>query len=118
MGELGLSMYPTYNGFQRWRRGGVDAIPLRRRRRPLAPKPPSTFSELRWAMETKLAAPTGRQRYRQRSPLVEGTISQLKRRGEVRRFVRRGLPAVRSEWALRATVHNLRKLRVAMAAPI
>lgn len=109
--ELRMGMGPTHTAYHRWLQGGVDAIPVRRRRRPKPPKPPSRFQELRWAMEEKLAQPHNQDRYRQRAPLVEGTISQLKRRGDVWRFRRRGLAAVRSEWAMRATVHNLRKLR-------
>ena len=49
----------------------------------------------------------GRARYRLRRQTVEPRIGQIKHVLGLRRFVRRGLEAVRTEWALACTAVNV-----------
>jgi transposase len=73
------------------------------RRRDLPPTPAV-------AMVAKLATPRGRRLYKKRSASVEPVFGQTKHNRGVRRFSRRGLSAVDSEWKLVAATHNLLKL--------
>lgn len=60
-------------------------------------------------MERKLLTKRGREVYRTRGPVVEGTFGQQVMRG-LTAFGLRGLNAVRVEWSLWCTTHNLLKL--------
>jgi transposase len=111
--ELGLSPEPAHRGYHAWRRGGPDAIPVRRRRRTRAP---SLATRARRAMDTKLAEPAQRALYKLRGPLVEGPFGQLKHNRGIRWFSRRGLSAVDSEWKFHGLVHNVLKLHTALVA--
>lgn len=71
-------------------------------------RPPSDLSP-RDLMERKLLTQRGRKAYRTRGPVVEGTFGQQVMRGLVA-FSLRGLEAVRAEWSLWCTTHNLLKL--------
>ncbi len=62
------------------------------------------------AMEHRLRTPDGAQAYAQRSHTVEPVFADHKQNRGWQRFRRRGLDAVRSEWALMNTSHNLAKL--------
>jgi hypothetical protein len=57
-----------------------------------------------------LATPAGKRLYRRRAELVEPVFAHTKHTRAITRFSRRGLPAVRAEWRLIATTHNLLKL--------
>jgi transposase len=57
-----------------------------------------------------MATPEAKARYRQRKELPEPAFGILKEQQGARRFLRRGLAAVRSEWLLLATTFNLRTL--------
>jgi len=61
-------------------------------------------------MDTKLADPINAQRYRQRQRAIEPVFGNIKANLGYRRFVRRGLNAVTSEWRLTCASHNLLKL--------
>ena len=61
-------------------------------------------------MERKLLTRRGRRLYRLRGMTVEPVLGQVKEGQGCRRFMRRGLPAVQSEWSLMGTTHNLLKL--------
>jgi hypothetical protein len=57
-----------------------------------------------------LATDHGASLYRQRQAIVEPVFGQIKANRGADRFLRRGRSAVRSEWRLLATTHNLLKL--------
>lgn len=62
------------------------------------------------AMEHRLRTPEGAAEYSKRSHTVEPVFGDIKENSGYRRFRRRGLAAVRSEWALISLSHNLAKL--------
>jgi transposase len=62
------------------------------------------------AMDAKLRHAGRRSRYRLRKQIVEPVFGQIKAARGFRQFLLRGFDAVRSEWALLCTVHNLTKL--------
>jgi transposase len=70
----------------------------------------------RRAMDAKLAEPTNAERYRWRQQSIEPVFGNVKANLGYRRFTRRGLNAVNSEWRLICTSHNLLKLRRATLA--
>jgi transposase len=70
----------------------------------------------RKTMEDKLKQPEHADRYRKRSTSIEPIFGNIKGNLGYRRFARRGLPAVHSEWRLMCTVHNLLKLQQAAPA--
>lgn len=76
---------------------------LRRRRRGL---PPTN----REAMIAKLDTGRGRLLYKKRSASVEPVFAQIKHNRGIRKFSRRGVAAVNSEWQLITATHNLLKL--------
>ena len=61
-------------------------------------------------MEHLLRTPQGHAAYKQRSQLIEPVFGDRKHNRHVRRFRRRGLDAVRSEWAFINLAGNLLKL--------
>jgi hypothetical protein len=67
-------------------------------------------------MDTKLAEPQNAALYRQRQHTIEPVFGNVKANLGYRRFTRRGLDAVNSEWRLMCTSHNLLKLRRAQLA--
>lgn len=71
--------------------------------------PPEAASPLD-AMEHRLRTPQGAQAYARRSHTVEPVFADHKENRGWRTFRRRGLPAVRSEWALMNLSHNIAKL--------
>ena len=71
--------------------------------------PPPDASPLD-AMEHRLRTPEGAAVYATRSHTVEPVFGHHKDIRRFRRFSRRGLPAVQSEWSLINTTHNLVKL--------
>jgi hypothetical protein len=62
------------------------------------------------AMEHRLRTEQGATSYAKRSHTVEPVFGNIKENQGYRRFMRRGLSAVRSEWALMCSAHNLLKL--------
>jgi transposase len=71
------------------------------------PPPDATPAE---QMEHLLRTPQGAAAYKQRSPLIEGIFADRKHNRQIRSFRRRGLTAVRSEWAFIHLAANLNKL--------
>lgn len=65
---------------------------------------------VRKAMDAKLAEPHNAALYRQRQHSVEPVFGNIKANLGYRRFIRRGLDAVTSEWRLICASHNLLKL--------
>ena len=62
-------------------------------------------------MDDKLAEPDNAEIYAQRSTTIEPVFGNVKHNLGYRRFARRGLPAVQSEWRLMCTIHNLLTLQ-------
>jgi transposase len=67
-------------------------------------------AQLRTQMQQRLASEPGAAAYAKRKTTVEPVFGNIKANLGFRRFSRRGLDAVRSEWRLVCTVHNLLKL--------
>ena len=61
-------------------------------------------------MEHLLRTPQGTNAYKQRSCLIEPVFGDRKHNKGIRRFRRRGLNAVRSEWAFLHLASNILKL--------
>lgn len=61
-------------------------------------------------MERKLRTQRGRAIYRTRSHTIEPVFGQIKSCRRCDRFMRRGLPACQSEWAVICATHNILKL--------
>jgi transposase len=61
-------------------------------------------------MARKLRTKKGREKYAQRKGIIEPIFGQVKQVLGFRQFSLRGLAAMRSEWRLMCTVHNLLKL--------
>ena len=70
----------------------------------------------RKTMDDKLADPENAEVYSKRSTSIEPVFGNIKGNLGYRRFTRRSLPAVQSEWRLMCTVHNLLKLQQAAPA--
>lgn len=83
-------------------RSRIDQL-LLGRKRALPPTPAMT-------MLAKLATPRGRRLYKKRGASIEPIFGNTKHNRGIRRFARRGLTAVDSEWKLIAATHNLLKL--------
>jgi transposase len=99
---------------------GVHAvIALRRYHRdePPGADPAPQRASRRWphrnVMRERLATADGKAIYKLRKQTVEPVFGQIKEARGLRRFLRRGLAAVESEWAMACTVHNLLKLQQA-----
>jgi transposase len=65
----------------------------------------------RAAMDAKLAEEANTELYKKRSYTIEPVFGNIKANLGYRRFTRRSLPAVQSEWRLICTAHNLLKLQ-------
>ncbi len=65
---------------------------------------------VRQRMEEKLVDPDNQALYRKRQTSIEPVFGNIKANRGYRRFVRRGLEAVNSEWRLICATHNLMKL--------
>jgi transposase len=61
-------------------------------------------------MERRIRTDAGKALYKKRGKTVEPVIGQIKEIQNARRCNRRGIEAVRNDWRLTCTVHNLRKL--------
>ena len=68
-------------------------------------------STARKAMDERLAEPENTEIYNKRGTSIEPVFGNIKGYLGYRRFTRRSLPAVQSEWRLMCTVHNLLKLQ-------
>jgi transposase len=90
------------------RRLGVKAERVRRLRR--AAMTPGSTEAWRRQMRARLDTEEGRALYRRRRVTVEPVFGNIKANLGFRRFTRRGIGAVRSEWRLICSTHNLLKL--------
>lgn len=116
--------YASEANFQALAEANVSAyIALRRYHHdePAEADPAPARSSQRWPqralMRERLATSEGRARYKLRKQTVEPVFGQIKAARGFRQFLRRGLPAVQSEWAMLCTVHNLLKLHQAGFQP-
>jgi transposase len=75
--------------------------------------PPPADATAEDVMRYRVRTPEGAQTYKRRSATVETVIAHLKDQAGLRRFARRGLPAVTAELHLAATVINLRRMHAA-----
>lgn len=66
--------------------------------------------EVRRSHREKMSDPETKTRYRQRFPIGEKPLGQLKHNFSFRRFSVRGQPKVEGEWSLMGTAHNLLRL--------
>ena len=113
--------YASEANFQALADANVTAyIALRRYHHDEPPEadPGPARSSNRWPqrllMRERLATSHGKARYKLRKQTVEPVFGQIKAARGFRQFLRRGLPAVQSEWAMLCTVHNLLKLQQAV----
>lgn len=74
----------------------------------------SEHDALHQAMRARCASEEGRRAYAQRKSSIEPVFGTIKSALGVRRFMRRGLPAVCAEWTLICSAFNLRKLASAI----
>ncbi len=65
------------------------------------------YEEHRERLRARMSSEQGRQKYQKRRETVEPRIGWAKRGLGVRRFLRRGLQAVTTEWTLVATAMNV-----------
>jgi len=65
------------------------------------------YEEYRERLRARMKTERGRSRYRVRGPLIEPRFGHIKRGLGVRRFMRRGLEAVRTEWSMICTAVNM-----------
>lgn len=72
--------------------------------------PPPAGATPAEAMRHRLRTPEGIARYRQRGHIAETPFGHAKHNLGFRRFSRRGLTAVTSEWTFHGLVHNLSKI--------
>ena len=61
-------------------------------------------------MRNTLSSPAGKELYRKRKQTIEPVFAHTKYNRQITRFQRRGRTAVRTEWRLLMTTHNLTKL--------
>jgi transposase len=110
--------YASEANFAALDEAGVYAvIALRRYHRDEPPDadPAPRRSSGRWphrnSMRERLFSPFGKEVYKLRKQTVEPVFGHIKEARGFRRFLRRGLAAVESEWSMACTVHNLLKLQ-------
>jgi transposase len=72
--------------------------------------PPPAESDCKRAMRAKLQTTAGHATYARRKAVVEPSFGQIKEARGFRRLLLRGTAAVRAEWALICSGHNLLKL--------
>jgi transposase len=87
------------------------------RLRPAPRGRPPTGLTRRERMARTLRTTVGRAIYARRKAIVEPVFGQIKHARGFRQFLRRGQRAVRDEWALLCTVHNILKLHTASPRP-
>lgn len=93
---------------------GVIALRRYRHDEPPDADPAPAHASKRWPhrneMRERLSRHEDKDRYKLRKQTVEPVFGQIKAARSFRQFLRRGLAAVRAEWSLVCTAHNLLKL--------
>jgi transposase len=74
------------------------------------------YQAVRETVGRRMATPEGQTVYRQRAPVVEGVIGEVKHVLGIRRFLLRGLEKVRTEWTWICTAFNLKRLMALLTA--
>lgn len=110
--EMGVSVPQAYVIRDRWQRGGAEAIPVPNQKRPSRPAPSAV---MRYRLDARLADPVNRRAYKQRGHQVETSFARIKEHQKMRQFSRRGAAAVNAEFTFGCIVHNLLRLRTALA---
>jgi len=101
---------------------GIEAYVATRRMKHSDPQPPAPCGRIhedatvKERMDRKLRTEAGRAAYAKRKQTVEPVFGQIKEARGFRRFLLRGLEAVRAEWRLICLGHNLLKLHRSAAA--
>jgi transposase len=101
---------------------GIDAYvateKMKHGERPPSPRGPiPKHATPKQRMQRKLRTKKGRETYARRKTSVEPVFGQIKDARGIRRFLLRGIEAVRAEWRLICLTHNLLKLFRARSAP-
>ena len=111
---LELLAQGSINGKEAARRLGVSDARISQLRKDATPmgQPEAWRRKMRARLDTE----EGRALYRRRKVTVEPVFGNIKANLGFRRFTRRGLGAVRSEWRLICSTHNLLKLHQARLA--
>lgn len=95
---------------------GIDAYVATGRQKHNEQRPPAPRGRIpkdatpKQRMARKLRTKKGRETYAKRKSSVEPVFGQIKDGRNIRRFLLRGIEAVRAEWRLIALTHNLLKL--------
>ena len=95
---------------------GIDAYVATGRQKHSDPTPPAPRGRIpknatpKQRMARKLRTKKGRETYSKRKSSVEPVFGQIKDGRGIRRFLLRGIEAVRAEWRLICLTHNLLKL--------
>ena len=101
MKQLGIDLYLPDNNLRHEMRTGARAEGIGRRR---------IRDPEHQRMREKLRSTAGRAQYRRRQAVVEPVFGILKEQRGMRRFRRRGLAAVTTEWMLAAIAYNLTRI--------
>ena len=72
---------------------------------------------LRDAAGRRMITAEGREIYKARAPIVEGTFAVIKHHMGIRRFLMRGLEKVRQEWNWICTAYNIKKILAMLPKP-
>jgi len=91
---------------------GFDPYIATERQRPQVPQTeaPETPATVQERMAAKVRTPEGKALYARRKVIVEPVFGQIKEARGFRRFLLRGLDAIRGEWCLICLTHNLLKI--------
>jgi transposase len=101
MKELGIDLYVPDNNLRHEMQTGKRAVGIGKNR---------IRDPEHQRMRAKLRRRTGRDIYRRRQAVVEPVFGILKEQRGMRKFRRRGLAAVTTEWTLAATAYNITRI--------
>jgi hypothetical protein len=101
MKELGIDLYVPDNNLRHEMQTGKRAVGIGKNR---------IGDPEQQRMRAKLGARAGGDIYRRRQAVVEAQFGILKEQRGMRKFRRRGLAAVTTEWILAATAYNITRI--------
>jgi transposase len=115
--DAGYASEANFEALAKAKTHAVIALRRYHRDEPPDTDPAPVRSTNRWPhrneMRRRLMTVEGKELYKKRKQTVEPVFGQIKGARGFRQFLRRGQAAVRGEWALLCTVHNLLKLKQA-----